>query len=262
MNCGALPDGTQESELFGYVRGAFTGAVGERRGCFEAAHAGTLFLDEIGEMNWSTQVRLLRVLEAGEVRRIGENFPRKVDVRVIAATNGDLLRAVGQGAFRKDLYYRMAGVRVHLPPLRERRDDIELLISHFVGLFSRAQGKEVAVDPDLISALVDYSWPGNVRQLRNEIERMVTLSFEKGVLTCEDFCPAYENDTPPGPEVQSLAQELESLERKRIVEALRETGWNKARAAGRLGGMKRTTLLGRMKKLGIPAEPPDRLWPG
>jgi DNA-binding NtrC family response regulator/tetratricopeptide (TPR) repeat protein len=262
MNCGALPDGTQESELFGYVRGAFTGAVGERRGCFEAAHDGTLFLDEIGEMNWSTQVRLLRVLEAGEVRRIGETFPRKVDVRVIAATNGDLLRAVGQGAFRRDLYYRLAGVRIHLPPLRERRGDIQLLVSHFVGLFSRAQGKDVVVDPDLMSALVDYHWPGNVRQLRNEIERMVTLAIEKGVLTSDDFCPTYESVAVPEGGPASLADELETLEKKRIVEALRETGWNKARAAGKLGGMKRTTLLGRMKKLGIPAEPPEGKWPG
>lgn len=261
MNCGALPDGTQESELFGYVRGAFTGATGDRRGCFEAAHDGTLFLDEIGEMTWSTQVRLLRVLEAGEVRRIGETFPRKVDVRVIAATNGDLLRAVGQGAFRRDLYYRLAGVRLGLPPLRERKEDIGLLVSHFVGIFSRAQGKEVIIDDDLLDALVDYHWPGNVRQLRNEIERMVTLAVEKGLLTRGDFCPTYELDETVSGEPLSLAQELEKIEKKRILEALRHTGWNKARAAGRLGGMKRTTLLGRMKKLGIPADPPDRTWP-
>lgn len=262
MNCGALPHGTQESELFGYVRGAFTGAVGDRTGYFESGHGGTLFLDEIGEMTWSTQVRLLRVLEVGEVRRLGESFPRSVDVRVVAATNGDLLRAVGQGAFRKDLYYRLAGVRIQLPPLRERVEDIGLLVTHFVGMFSRAQGKEVVVDENLLRALVEYHWPGNVRQLRNEMERMVTLAVKKGVLTCEDFAPAPESEQITGGESLSLAQELEAVEKRHILTALRETGWNKARAAGKLGGMKRTTLLGRMKKLGIPAEPPDRLWTG
>ncbi len=262
MNCGALPDGTQESELFGYVRGAFTGAVGDRRGCFESAHCGTLFLDEIGEMTWSTQVRLLRVLEAGEVRRLGEAFPRVVDVRVVAATNGDLLRAVGQGAFRRDLYYRLAGVRVCIPPLRERREDISLLVAHFVGIFSRAQGKNVSVDEELLKALVDYHWPGNVRELKNELERMVTLAREGGVLRCEDFNPHVELAEDSGVRDLTLVQELEALERKRITAALKETGWNKAKAAWKLGGMKRTTLLGRMKKLGIPADPPDRSWAG
>jgi len=261
MNCGALPDGTQESELFGYVRGAFTGAVGERRGYFEAADGGTLFLDEIAEMTWSTQVRLLRVLEAGEVRRLGETFPRHVDVRVVAATNGNLLKAVSQGAFRKDLYYRLAGVRIKLPPLRERREDIELLVSHFVGVFARAQGKVVVVDRGLMRALVEYDWPGNVRQLRNEIERMVTLATDRQVLTCEHFSPASEADEEPGGEPMALDEELQAIERKRIVQALRETGWNKAKAAARLGGMKRTTLIGRMKKLGIPLDPQGSLWP-
>ncbi len=260
MNCGALPDGTQESELFGYVRGAFTGAVGDRRGCFESAHGGTLFLDEIGEMTWSTQVRLLRVLEAGEVRRLGEAFPRKVDVRVVAATNGDLLKAVRQGAFRRDLYYRLAGVRIKLPPLRERKEDIALLVSHFAGIFSRAQGKDISVGEDLLQAMLDYSWPGNVRQLRNETERMVTLAASGGVLARDDFSPHVEASEEEDRTALTLEEELEHVERTRILEALRESGWNKARAAGLLGGIKRTTLLGRMKKLGIPMEPPERLW--
>jgi DNA-binding NtrC family response regulator/tetratricopeptide (TPR) repeat protein len=260
MNCGALPDGTQESELFGYVRGAFTGAVGDRRGCFESAHGGTLFLDEIGEMTWSTQVRLLRVLEAGEVRRIGEAFPRVVDVRVVAATNGDLLKAVRQGAFRRDLYYRLAGVRIKLPPLRERKEDVALLVGHFVGIFSRAQGKNISVGEDLLQAMLDYPWPGNVRQLRNEVERMVTLAASGGVLAREDFAPHVEISDEGDHPVLTLEEELERVERTRILEALKEAGWNKARAAGLLGGIKRTTLLGRMKKLGIPMEPPERLW--
>jgi len=261
MNCGALPDGTQESELFGYVRGAFTGAAGDRCGCFEAADGGTLLLDEIGEMNWSTQVRLLRVLETGEVRRLGESFPRTVDVRIVAATNGDLLRAVSQGGFRKDLYYRLAGVRLRLPPLLERREDIGLLIGHFTGIFSRLQGKEIVVEEELLKTMIGYHWPGNVRQLRNEIERMVTLAREKAVLTVEDFCPVEEPEDLAVGVPLTLAEELEAVEKKRIMEALRVTGWNKARAAGELGGMKRTTLLGRMRKLGIPAEPPARQWP-
>jgi DNA-binding NtrC family response regulator len=260
MNCGALPDGTQESELFGYVRGAFTGAVGDRTGCFESAHGGTLFLDEIGEMTWSTQVRLLRVLEAGEVRRLGEAFPRKVDVRVVAATNGDLLRAVRQGAFRRDLYYRLAGVRIKLPPLRDRKEDVALLVAHFVGIFSRAQGKDVRVDKGLLQALVDYHWPGNVRQLRNELERMVTLAGSGGVLALESFAPHVELNDDAEHVALTLEEELERVERARILEALKETGWNKAKAADVLGGIKRTTLLGRMKKLGIPMEPPERLW--
>jgi DNA-binding NtrC family response regulator/tetratricopeptide (TPR) repeat protein len=261
INCGALPDGTQESELYGYVRGAFTGAVSDRRGCFEAADGGTLLLDEIGEMNWSTQVRLLRVLEAGEVRRLGESFPRRVDVRIVAATNGDLLRAVGQGVFRKDLYYRLAGVRLHLPALRQRREDIALLVGHFVGIFARAQCKEVVIDESLMMALVEYHWPGNVRQLRNEIERMITLAGDRSLLTVNDFSRTEEPEDLNGDGPSTLTEELESLEKKRIIEALRQSGWNKARAAGALGGMKRTTLLGRMKKLGIPTSPPARLWP-
>ncbi|HET6463821.1 MAG TPA: sigma-54 dependent transcriptional regulator [Candidatus Krumholzibacteria bacterium] len=177
VNCGALAEGVLESELFGHEKGAFTGAVARRAGLFERANGGTVFLDEVGEMSPNMQVRLLRVLESGEVMRVGGVAGFRVNVRVIAATNRNLVEAVRDGAFRQDLYYRLKGVSLYLPPLRERRDDIPLLVQHFIMQSNRTHHKSVrGVEPDAMKRLVEHSWPGNIRELRNVIETLVVLS--------------------------------------------------------------------------------------
>jgi DNA-binding NtrC family response regulator len=177
INCGSLAEGVLESELFGHEKGAFTGAVGRRAGLFERANTGTVFLDEVGEMSPNMQVRLLRVLESGEVMRVGGVAGFRVNVRVIAATNRHLVDAVRDGAFRQDLYYRLKGVSLHLPPLRERRDDIPLLVAHFIRQANRAHHKSVrGVEPDAMKRLVEQSWPGNIRELKNAVETLVVLS--------------------------------------------------------------------------------------
>ena len=177
IDCGAIAPTIIESELFGHVRGAFSGAVNDRKGLFEEAHSGTLFLDEIGELPIALQAKLLRVLETFEVRRVGSNAMRKVDVRLIAATNRPLAPAVNEGAFREELYYRLAVVEIVLPPLRARREDIPLLASHFSAQFA---GPDAGPSADFISALMTRSWPGNVRELRNFIERQITLGYGDG----------------------------------------------------------------------------------
>ncbi len=174
IDCGAIPENLFESELFGHMRGAFTGAVGERRGAFEDADGGTLFFDEVGELPLTLQPKLLRALETRQVRRVGGNQPRRVDVRVVAATNRSLARTINQGTFRDDLYYRLAVVEIELPPLRARREDIPLLAARFVDRFA---GKPEPLPPELLSTLVAREWPGNVRELRNFIERCVSLGW-------------------------------------------------------------------------------------
>jgi DNA-binding NtrC family response regulator len=177
VNCGALAEGVLESELFGHERGAFTGAVSRRPGMFERTDTGTIFLDEVGETSANMQVRLLRVLESGEVLRVGGVTGLRVDVRVIAASNRNLGEAVRSGAFRQDLYYRLKGVNLYLPPLRERREDIPMLVQHFIAGANRAHQKSVrGVDPDAMSRLVSHSWPGNIRELRNLVETLVVLT--------------------------------------------------------------------------------------
>jgi DNA-binding NtrC family response regulator len=177
INCGALAEGVLESELFGHEKGSFTGAVARRAGLFERAHTGTVFLDEVGEMSPNMQVRLLRVLESGEVLRVGGVAGLKVNVRVIAATNQNLGEAVRAGRFRQDLYYRLKGVSLYLPPLRERREDIPVLVQHFVSLANRAHRKSIrGVEPDAMKRLVEHPWPGNIRELRNVVETLVVLS--------------------------------------------------------------------------------------
>lgn len=177
VNCGALAEGVLESELFGHERGAFTGAVARRSGMFERTDTGTIFLDEIGEMSANMQVRLLRVLESGEVLRVGGVAGLRVDVRIIAATNRNLMEAVRSGTFRQDLYYRLKGVSLYLPPLRERREDIPVLVQHFVAAANRVNRKSVrGVDADAMNRLVAYAWPGNIRELRNLVETLVVLA--------------------------------------------------------------------------------------
>jgi DNA-binding NtrC family response regulator len=177
INCGSLAEGVLESELFGHEKGAFTGAVARRAGMFERADSGTIFLDEVGETSPNMQVRLLRVLETGEVLRVGGGTPLKVDVRVVAATNRNLAQAVAAGEFRQDLYYRLKGVALYLPPLRERREDIALLVQRFIAAANRAHQKSVrGVEPDAMRRLTEHSWPGNIRELKNLVETLVVLS--------------------------------------------------------------------------------------
>src|SRR5579872_1157500 len=176
INCGAFPETLLESELFGYMKGAFTGANDNRQGLFQAAHGGTLFMDEIGNMSLTMQVKLYRVLQEGKVRPVGSTEEIDVDVRVIAATNKDLEKEIAEGRFREDLYYRLSVIPIHLPPLRERRDDIPLLVREFLGRFAKSMGKKVeGVDPEAMRRMEAYDWPGNVRELENTIERAVAL---------------------------------------------------------------------------------------
>ena len=176
INCGAFPETLLESELFGYMKGAFTGANENRHGLFQAAHGGTLFMDEIGNMSVTMQVKLYRVLQEGKVRPIGSTEESDVDVRVITATNKDLEKEIAEGRFREDLFYRLSVIPIHLPPLRERREDISLLVREFLGRFSKSMGKKIeGIEPEAMRRMEVYDWPGNVRELENTIERAVAL---------------------------------------------------------------------------------------
>jgi formate hydrogenlyase transcriptional activator len=247
LNCAAIPEGLLESELFGHERGAFTGAVVQRMGRFEAANHGTLFLDEIGDIPLNLQSKLLRVLQEQEFERLGSTRTIKVNVRVIAATNRDLSELVEQRMFRVDLYYRINVFPIILPPLRERREDIARLTRHFVHDSATRMRRPIRIiPPEAIQALTDYSWPGNVRELQNFIERAVIIS-ENEVLRLPPFepkrnlCGADRGDT------------LNEMERDHILRVLEETGWvlgGPAGAAHRLG-LKRTTLISKLKRLGI-----------
>jgi DNA-binding NtrC family response regulator/tetratricopeptide (TPR) repeat protein len=248
VNCGALPGDLLEAELFGHARGAYTGADRERGGLIEFSHRGTLFLDEIGDMPLKAQARLLRALEQGEIRRLGENAPRLVDLRIVAATHRNLLEMVSTGEFRLDLYHRLAGFVVAIPPLRERKGDVELLIDHLLTNYATEQDKLVQLSPEVYAALVRHSWPGNVRQLKNVIHRLVSLAEPGQIITRLPF------ELEGGETPRSLPEALEAEERRRILAALEASRWNKAKAAAALGAS-RTTLIAKMKRLGI--EPPD-----
>ncbi len=239
INCGALPDTLLESELFGHKRGAFSGAINSRIGLFEAANGGTLFLDEIGEMSPAMQVRLLRVLDSGEVRRVGEERILHVDARVVAATNKDLSRESAEGRFRWDLFYRVSTLGISVPPLRGRRGDIPLLVEHFLGARGRA-GASLRFAPEAMARLLDYGWPGNIRELRNLIERVHIL--HEGTEVCATDLPGEFNTVPssapavaatgsPAPPVGEPLTPLADVEHRHVERVLHATGWNKARAA-------------------------------
>ncbi len=247
VSCGALPEGLVESELFGYERGAFTGAFYKKKGKFEAANGGTLFLDEIGELNQKMQVDLLRVLQEKEIMRIGSNKVIKVDFRVISATNRDLREMVEEGTFREDLFYRLNVFNIHIPPLRERVEDIPLLVEHFVNQFRRRMGKDVeGITPQALNKLVKYPWPGNVRELENAIERAFVISKGK-YITTEDlsFLDSHNAkiSTPP-------ALSLSEIEKQHILNVLKECDYNISKAA-KILDIDRTTLYNKMKKYGI-----------
>jgi formate hydrogenlyase transcriptional activator len=259
LNCAAIPFDLLESELFGYEKGAFTGAFGQKIGRFEMADTGTLFLDEIGDIPLALQPKLLRVLQEKEFERLGSGKTHRIDVRLVAATHHNLSGLVAKNKFRSDLYYRLNVFPIVLPPLRERREDIALLVSHFVETFSRRMGKWIGSIPkETLDAFTSYSWPGNVRELQNLIERAVILS-EKGVLenpfSTLDTNPAGTNLTNTNLVVLASAQEgtFWDSQRALILRVLHASGWRVAGprgAAARLG-LKRTTLISKMKKLGI-----------
>jgi two-component system response regulator PilR (NtrC family) len=255
LNCSAIPETLLEAELFGHVRGAFTGAVGARQGRFEQAHKGTLFLDEVGTMSSALQTKLLRALQEREFERVGDSQTIKVDVRVIAATNSDLARMVAEGTFREDLYYRLHVIPVQLPPLRDRREDIPVLAQHFLEKFSPTSAMQVS--QDAMRALMAYPWPGNVRQLENAVERAVALSAGRQQLELTDL-PAEVHVAPPSTEAPfvelpedglDLPGYLAAIERDLIQRSLDRTGGNRNRAAELLH-IKRTTLVEKLKRFG------------
>jgi two-component system response regulator HydG len=252
INCGGMSEGTIESELFGHQKGAFTGAVADREGKFEYANGGTLLLDEVGEMPMATQIKLLRVLEERAVSRLGDNRLRPVDVRVLAATNADLVHKVQEGVFRQDLYFRLKVVTIELPPLRERRNDIRLLVDHFLRHFSELHGKDVeSIDRDALVALAQYEWPGNVRELRNAVESMVVRA-KGNILTRADLPPEISAPLPADTDAwQFLAgRTWQEVERNHIRVALELCGGNRQKAA-RAMGLSERTLYRKIKEYGL-----------
>ncbi|MBW2702274.1 MAG: sigma-54-dependent Fis family transcriptional regulator [Deltaproteobacteria bacterium] len=253
VNCAAIPAELIESELFGYERGAFTGAINKKKGQFELANKGTLFLDEIGDMSLAAQAKVLRVLQTGELSHVGGERTIQVDVRVLAATNKEIKKAVVDGEFREDLYFRLNVIPIHCPPLRDRLDDIPALLARFVEQFSEENGfKRKEVEPEVLKQLKRYAWPGNVRELKNVSERMVIMSGD--TLTLDDV-PEYICGGAGGLEVQrfdgmSLKDVRDEVEREYIRAKLEEFGWNVTRTAESLG-IERTNLHKKMKQLNV-----------
>ena len=272
LNCGAIPETLLEAELFGHVRGAFTGAIGTRQGRLEQANKGTLFLDEVGTMSRAMQMKLLRVLQEREFERIGDTHTIKVDVRVVAATNSDLQKMVAEGMFREDLFYRLNIIPIHLPPLRERKEDIPLLVQHFLKKFagqeSGAQSAKVdqgrnaeparplSMSQQAMRCLMSYVWPGNVRQLENAIERAVALSGGRTQIETADLTPDIQqaSQTAAAPDVTlpeggiDFDHYINRIEHGLIRRALEKTGGNKGQAS-KLLNLKRTTLVEKLKRL-------------
>ncbi|HOP46165.1 MAG TPA: sigma 54-interacting transcriptional regulator [Desulfobacteraceae bacterium] len=257
LGCSALSESLLESELFGHIRGSFTGAIRDRIGRFEEAEGGTIFLDEIGEISPYMQVKLLRVLQEREIERVGESKKRKVDIRIIAATNKDLFYLVKKGDFREDLYYRLKVFPIFLPPLRKRREDIPLLISHFIRIQNRKTRKHIRdVSKSSMRILMDYNWPGNVRELENAIEHAFVLCSEPYIdifdLPIEMRQLAYSPAFPDMP-ASSAPKPIQKkkITRERLIENLKQCGWNKAEA-GRRMNLSRTSIWKYMKKWDIP----------
>lgn len=243
INCSAIPEGLLESELFGHIKGAFTGAIASKEGIFEVANGGTLFLDEIGDIPPSFQVKLLRILEEKTLKRVGGNQEIKVDVRIVAATNRDLKKALAEGTFREDLFYRLDVIPIEMPSLRERKEDIPLLVEYFLSKFSRILGREVkGVSPEAMQRLIDHPWKGNVRELENVIERAVTLGSSPVIELRnieESLHRAIPNMVPLSIDITSEGIDLEGLltgiEKDLLLKALNKARWVKKDAAGLLG---------------------------
>ena len=256
QNCSAFNDNLLESELFGHVKGSFTGALKDKKGLFEIADKGTFFLDEIGDTSPQMQVKLLRVLQEGTFMPVGSTETRKVDVRIIAATNRNLKEMVEQGTFREDLYYRLNVINLRVPPLRERKEDIPLLAEFFLQKTSEGStGKKYMLTKRALEKLYDYAWPGNVRELQNEMERVIVLAGEETKILPEMLSPkileAGEKSKVQGARLQGkLKDALEDLERDMIREGLRRTGWNKSKLAKELG-ISRAGLIMKVEKYGL-----------
>ncbi len=259
VNCGALPETLLESELFGHVKGAFTGAVANKKGLFEEAHQGTLFLDEVGLTSPSTQIKLLRVLQEGEIMPVGSTKTKGVDVRVLAASNRPLKDLVASGRFRDDLYFRLNVVTINIPPLRERKDDIYPLVEYFLNHHKKQLGKDInGLTEEALKALYNYSWPGNIRELKNAIDRAIVLARED-FIDIESLPPSITaledtglKTTEPSQTMGSIEGKatLKDMEKMLIIKTLKETSWNQARAAELLG-IGRNTLWRKLKRYGI-----------
>jgi transcriptional regulator with GAF, ATPase, and Fis domain len=251
VDCSALAESLLESELFGHVKGAFTGALADKRGLFEAAGGGTCFLDEIGEISPCVQAKLLRVLQEREVRRVGGTDSFKVDVRVIAATNKDLTALATEGRFRDDLFYRLSVVTIALPPLRERREDVPLLAAHFLGQYRAANElPPCSISPEAMGVLAAYDWPGNVRELQHAVERAAALTQDRTLLP-QDLPPKLVAATREGRSAPGSGLSLQEVVRGHLRRVLKEAGWNKKLAA-QLLGIHRRTLYRLTKRHGIP----------
>jgi two-component system, NtrC family, response regulator HydG len=254
VNCAAITETLLESELFGHAKGSFTGAVSARKGLFEEADGGTFFFDEIAETPITFQAKLLRAIQENEIRRVGENKPIRVNVRIIAATNQDLLFAVAEKRFRQDLYYRLNVARFQLPPLRERREDIPDLLTHFLDKYARKMGVRPKLHDGVAEALMHYDFPGNIRELEHMIEQAVAL-VQTGIITADDLLPPVAGGSLPntGPGGRALAEVVDSAERSAIESALRDSDGSRERAADLLN-ISPTTLWRKMTRLGITFE--------
>jgi len=257
VNGGAIPDNLLESELFGYARGAFTGALRDKPGLIEEASGGTFFLDEVGDLGYPLQAKLLRVLQEHEIRRIGETRNRPVDARFISATNKNLDREVSLGRFREDLYYRLRIVTIDVPPLRERPEDLELLLRHFIVRYGDEIGKpRVYFTPRVMETLLAYRWPGNVRELQNEIQRCLILCGSEGIVRLEHLSPRINPEfraaTAPKPETFNFFEAKADFVRRFLGQALRRHENNKARTAEEIG-LSRQALFKLLKKHNIGA---------
>lgn len=249
VNCAALSEGVLESELFGHVKGAFTGAIADKAGRFELASGGTLFFDEIGDITLHTQVKLLRVLQEGEFERVGGTKTIKIDVRVIAATNKDLKAAVDKGQFREDLYYRLKVVPIHIPALRERKDDIPLLVRHFISKFNKEMNRDITnLSPKAMELFMEYNYPGNIRELEHLMEHAFVRCQDKTILP--EHLPRELQNVDVIDKAMESDEPLKELERETVLRALNETGWKYLECAKRLK-ISRTTLWRKMKELKI-----------
>ena len=252
INCSALPETLLESEMFGYVKGAFTGATHDKDGLFREAEGGTVFLDEIGDMSFALRAKLLRVLQEKEYKKVGGTKTLKADVRVITATNKDLRREMEKGNFREDLYYRINVISIHLPELKERKEDIPLLVKHFIDKYNRESGREIkGVSQSALNELINHHWPGNVRELENTIERAVILCKGREI-QAQDLNPEILDSSRVSYDVEKkrVKNEIVELEKQRIMRALDKTSFHRGKAAKRLG-INRKTLYRKMKKLGL-----------
>jgi DNA-binding NtrC family response regulator len=252
INCGAIPENLLESELFGHKKGSFTSAIEDKKGLITMANSGTLFLDEVGELPSALQVKLLNVIQTRELTPVGDTRVITVDVRIIAATNADLMQRVKEGRFREDLFYRLNVIEIKMPPLRERKDDIPLLIKHYIELFAKETGKNIKdIDYEAMQALLAYDWPGNVRELRNTIERAVVL-VDGDVITIHDLTDKFRTLDIEGVSTSSLRQALDHFEMEYVRRSLAENKGNKEATAVKLG-IDLATLYRKLKKLKIEA---------